>query len=82
MSTEEKYLEFTLADKMQNNYDKRKIQAMAELLYEHSMRSENWTDIVPFKELSGEYKNDLISLATELHNLRVPADIVYTGGGL
>lgn len=86
MSTEEDYLEFTLAGEMQNeqalSYNERKIQAIAELLYEHSMRSENWTDIVPFKEASKEYKEDLISLATELNNLRMPLDTVYTGGGL
>ena len=46
--------------------DKNNVEKMAELLYKEGMRSEGWTDIVPFKEISKEYQEDILSLAKRL----------------
>lgn len=72
----------SMVELIRKAYGEKKIQLMAELLYEHDMRSENWTEIVPFSEVSKEYKQDLISLATELHNAVPVPEIMPTGLGL
>ena len=59
-----------------------KIEEMAELLYEESMRSENWTEIVPFKDVSKEYRDDLFSLATALYKIASVVFPMPTGGGI
>ena len=60
----------------------KKIEEIAKLLYKHSMRSENWTDIIPFREISKEYRDDLLSLASRIWNITRQVDIMPTGGGL
>lgn len=82
MSIEEEYLEFTLAGKMVREGIEKKIEEMAELLYKNSMRSENWTDIIPFRDISKEYRDDLLSLATKLYSMVMSVQVMPTGGGL
>ena len=63
---------------------KKKLEEIAEIIYIRDMKFDGWNeeDIKPFKEIDGEYREELMALAKKFNNMIVGVVITPTGGGI